>query len=525
MYLPLPIPEEMASWDKKAMDEVGILPEILMENASREALNIIKYRFENFRGGSALVFAGSGNNGGDAFALARHLWNHDVKVMILHSKRLKEYKGAAKYHMSLVKTLEIPLMYLHEYNLDFLKDVDIIVDGLLGTGFSGTLKAEYVQWVKAINKLGKKSYVISLDIPSGINGITGEPSPVAVKADDTITFEEAKLGLMQPEAREYSGCLSIGKIGIPKKIKRENPPQHFGLNIQVLGKLPFPRKTMHKGNAGHVLVIGGSTGLSGAAVLSALGALRSGAGLVTIACPGALAKDIRFGWPEIMVMPMGEDETWHADLMKDLEPKLENFDCVIVGPGMGREPETQEFIKAFVRKAPDKVLFDADALYFLGRDPTCLEELSRTSEVIVTPHPGELARFFDVTAQDINQNRTGFARSFTEKYGVSLVLKGAGTIVATPGSPFYVSPFATPSLAVGGSGDVLSGIIGSLMGQNMPAVDAANVGVYWHGLAGKHLEEKFPFRGSLAREIADVLPEVMAKAKQREEFCCPESLF
>ncbi|MCA1743662.1 MAG: NAD(P)H-hydrate dehydratase, partial [Desulfovibrionales bacterium] len=402
---------------------------------------------------------------------------------------------------------------------------DIIVDGLLGTGFSGTLKAEYVKWVKAINKLGKKSYVISLDIPSGINGITGEPSPVAVKADDTITFEEAKLGLMQPQAREYTGCLSIGKIGIPKRIKRENPPLHFGLNIQVLGKLPFPRRTMHKGHAGHVLVVGGSAGLSGAAVLTSLGALRSGAGLVSIACPGALARDIRSGWPEIMVRPLSDSEKWHAGLMEDLEPELKDFDCVIVGPGMGRDPETQEFLKAFIQKAPDKVLFDADALYFLAKDPSCLEEFSKTREVIVTPHPGELARFFDVTAQEINQNRTDFARDFTEKYKVSLVLKGAGTIVAAQGYPFYVSPFATPSLAVGGSGDILSGMIGSLMGQNMPVVDAANVGVYWHGLAGKHLEEKFPFRGSLAREIADALPEVMSKAKQRDETCCPESLF
>ncbi|WP_028574222.1 bifunctional ADP-dependent NAD(P)H-hydrate dehydratase/NAD(P)H-hydrate epimerase [Desulfonatronovibrio hydrogenovorans] len=525
MYLPLPIPEEMAEWDRLTMDELGILPEILMENASREALNTIKFRFENFRGGSALVFAGSGNNGGDAFALARHLWNHDVKVMILHSKRLKEYAGAAAYHLSLVRSLDIPLMYLHEYNLDFLKGVDIIVDGLLGTGFSGQLRDSYIEWIKAINKLAKKSYVISLDIPSGIDGITGKPSPVAVRADDTITFEEAKLGLLQPDAREYVGCLSVGKIGIPKKIKRDNPPQHFALNIQVLDQVAFPKKTMHKGEGGHVLVVGGSSGLSGAAVLSALGALRAGAGLVTIACPGALAREIRAGWPEIMVLPLGDSQDWHKGLMQDLVPWLPKFSSVIVGPGMGRSSDTAGFIKAYLDNIHPRSLFDADALYFFARDKNLFKKMAKAEDVIFTPHPGEMARFFDTTATEVNRDRTHFAREFIRQFGGNLVLKGACTIIAGKESPFYVSPFAVPNLAVGGAGDVLAGVIGSLMGQNLEPVDAANIGVYWHGLAGKELAKAYPFRGNLAREIADALPGILAKVRSKETECCPDSLF
>ncbi|MFP4084615.1 MAG: NAD(P)H-hydrate dehydratase [Desulfonatronovibrio sp.] len=524
MYLPLPTPEEMAQWDRLTMDELGILSEILMENASREALNVIKYRFEDLKGGTALVFAGSGNNGGDAFALARHLWNHDVKVMILHSKRLKEYSGSAGYHLSLVRKLEIPLMYLHEYNLDFLKGVDIIVDGLLGTGFSGQLREDFVKWIKAINKLAEKSYVISLDIPSGIDGLTGKPSPVAVLADDTITFEEPKLGLLQPPAREHVGCLAVGKIGIPKKIKKENPPEHFGLNIQVLDQLTFPKKTMHKGESGHVLVLGGSRALSGAAVLSALGALRAGAGLATIACPAELAAEIRSGWPEIMVLPLGEGRHWRKDLMADLAPRLDKFSSVIIGPGMGREGQTGEFVRAYLENMHPRSLFDADALYFLARDKSLVQIINPASEVIFTPHPGEMARFFGVSAQEINRDRTCFARKFTTEYGINLVLKGACTIIAGQDSPFYVSPFATPNLATGGAGDVLSGVIGSLMSQGFGPVDAANIGVYWHGLAGRDLEKRYPFRGNLAREIADTLPQVLAKLRSRSDECFEGSL-
>ncbi len=524
MYLPLPTPDEMSLWDRLAMDELGIMPEILMENASREALNVIKYRFDCLKGRSALVFAGSGNNGGDAFALARHLWNHGVKVMILHSKKLKEYSGSAGYQLSLAVSLEIPLMLLNEYNLDFLKGVDIIVDGLLGTGFTGQVREDYMEWIKDINKLAESSYVISLDIPSGLDGVSGKPSPVAVRADDTVTFEEAKLGLLQPPAREYVGCLAVGKIGIPMKIKRDNPPRHFGLRVHVLEQIAFPKKTMHKGEAGHVLVVGGSTGLSGAALLSALGALRAGSGLVTIACPAGLAKEIRSGWPEIMVLPLGEGCAWHEGLMADLGPSLDRFNSIIIGPGMGREGQAGGFIKKYLDNMHPRSIFDADALYFFAKDKSLMNNLSQARDVIFTPHPGEMARFFNVSAMEINNDRTHFSHEFTREYGVNLVLKGACTIIAGKDSPFYISPIAAPNLAVGGAGDILSGIIGSLLARGFGPIDAANIGVYWHALAGQVLAKKYPFRGNLAREIADALPEVLAMIRSAENDCFPDSL-
>ena len=522
MYLPLPTPQEMAAWDKRSMDEFDLRPELLMENASREAFSQIKSRFADLSGRTALIFAGSGNNGGDAFALARHLWNSGVKVMTLHSKRLKEYEGATGYHLSVLRKLEIPYSYLSEYNLDFIKDVDIIVDGLLGTGFTGELREDYVHWIKAINKIGARAYVISLDIPSGIDGITGEPSPVAVKADDTVAFEEAKLGLMQPEAREYVGCLSIKKIGIPQCIKNDNPPKHYVLDIDILNRLETPRRTMHKGEGGHVLVLGGSQSLSGAAVLACLGALRAGAGLVTLACPADLAGQIRCGWPEIMTLPLGQGFYWRRDMFGQLKDELTRFDSVVVGPGMGRDDDTREFFCDYLENVHPRTLFDADALYFLAGDNSLMSRLSQSSEVVLTPHPGEMARFFSVSPAQVNQDRISYVRKFSAKFRVNLVLKGASTLIAGVDQHFYISPFATSNLAVGGSGDVLAGIIGSLMTQSLSTLDAASLGVYWHGLSGKELEKAYPFRGNMAREIADTLPAVLSRYKGKK---CEDKVF
>ena len=516
MYLPLPTPQEMAAWDKRSMDDFDLRPELLMENASREAFSQIKNRFADLTGRSALIFAGPGNNGGDAFALARHLWISGVKVMTLHSKRLKEYDGASGYHLSVLRKLEVPYAHLSEYNFDFIRDVDIIVDGLLGTGFTGELRQDYVDWIKSINKMGEKAYVISLDIPSGIDGITGEPSPVAVRADDTVAFEEAKLGLMQPEAREYVGCLSIKKIGIPQSIKHDSPPEHYVLDVDILDRLEIPRRTMHKGEGGHVLVLGGSQALSGAAVLTCLGALRAGAGLVTLACPADLARQIRCGWPEIMTIPLGEGFDWRREMFSQLKDELPRFDSVVVGPGMGRDDDTRAFFCDYLENVHQRTLFDADALYFLAGDDSLMQRISRSSEVILTPHPGEMARFFHVSAAQINQERSRFVREFSEKYNVNLVLKGASTLISGVDRHFYISPFATSNLAVGGSGDVLAGIIGSLMAQSLSTLDAASLGVYWHGLAGKDLENTYPFRGNLAREIADILPGVLARYKGKK---------
>ena len=507
MYAPLPTPEEMTEWDRACMDTYGPSGAILMENASREAFHVLSHHFEELAGRNAVIFAGSGNNGGDAFALARQLWNHDVKVMILHTRDREHYKGESAYHMDLALNLDIPCLYLPDYNLDFLKSIDIVVDGLLGTGFKGDLSEDYQRWIRAMNKLGKNSFVLSLDIPSGINGTTGIPSPEAVYADVTVTFEAAKLGLFLPPSRKHVGELAIKKIGIPKIVKHQLLPTHVALTSEIRTFLPMPNATMHKGDAGHVLILGGSEAYTGAPLLSALGALRSGAGLVTIAAPRKLVHEIKNGWPDIMGLPLGTDDQWSAVCLEDLKPHMFKFSAVVFGPGLGRSQGAREFLEAYLEMAHPKTLFDADALYFLATDQNLMHKVPDTS--IVTPHPGEMSRFFQVTAQELNTTRAEYVRKFTKKFNVNILLKGAATIISNGEDPVYISPFATPNLALGGAGDVLSGVIATLLAQQVSPLMAAQLGVYWHGLCGRILAREYPFRGNLAQDIAHTLPQAL----------------
>ncbi len=520
LYDPLPTPEEMAQWDKMCIETYGPSGAILMENASREACHVLTRHVGTLRGRSALVFAGSGNNGGDAFALARHLWNHGVKVMILRTKEHKAYTGDTAYHLDLALRLDIPSLSLPDYNLDTLPTVDMVVDGLLGTGFQGPLHKPFQRWIKAINKLGQNSFVLALDIPSGINGTTGIPSPVAVQADVTVTFEAAKLGLFLPPSRQYVGTLAIRTIGIPSIILNQHPPAHVALTENIFHALPQPHASMHKGEAGHVLIVGGSAPFTGAPLLSGLGAMRSGAGLVTIAAPGGLVHDITSGWPDIMSLALGDTKDWDASCAIHLREHIPRFHAVALGPGLGRSPGALAFLKAYLEQPHPHTLFDADALYFLATHKELIDKVPPSS--LLTPHPGEMARFFQVTSEEINTARISYVRQFLQHYKVNLLLKGAATIISNGMDPVYISPFATPNLALGGSGDVLAGIIAALMARGVSTLMAAQLGVYWHGLCGRVLAQTYPLRGNMPQDIAHTLPQALKEWSSRQPCNLPD---
>ncbi len=512
MFAPLPTPAEIAVWEKSTIEDFGLPGLVLMESASREALRVLQHHFGNLRGHSAILFAGPGNNGGDAFALARHLHNLDCKVLILHMKHKKEYTGECALQLAMIEQLGVACSYLPEYDIDLLPPIDIVVDGLFGTGLTGEIREDRLRWIKRVNRVGRNAFVLSLDIPSGINGVTGKPMPIAVKADVTVTFEEAKLGLFLPPAKEFTGELVIGKIGIPRFLKTKYPCKHVAITEKILQKIEAPNPTMYKGKAGHLLIIGGSTGLSGAPALTALGAFRSGVGLVTVASPEDLCPEIKNGFPEIMTLPLATGKKWNKECMETLAPHLEKFSSVVIGPGLGRSEGAHEFLREYMKTPHPRTIYDADALFFLAQDETLAAGLDINS--IYTPHPGELAAFFDVTSEKINLSRITYATRFTERFPGTLVLKGAATIIASSQkeAPVYVSPFTTPSLAVGGSGDILAGIAGNLRGQGFSAIDTAAMAVYWHGLAGQKLLQDLPLRGNLASEIAHQLPFVIKEA-------------
>lgn len=504
MDTPLPTPREMARWDDLAIREAGIMGEILMENASREALRVLCSEGPELSDAFALFFAGSGNNGGDAFALARHASDRGARCLVLHTRSLEEYSGETLYHARLCRDCGVRMLRLGEEEQESLPQPDIVVDGLLGTGFSGELRKDYLAWVRWINRLGERAFVLSLDIPSGMNGENGQTGSEAVRADCTVTFQACKRGLFFPGAEEFTGPLHVARIGIPAWIRENNPPSLFALDQGVFSRIPRPEPTMHKGRAGHVLIVGGSSGMTGAPALAGIGALYAGAGLVTVACPSDICGQVKQGWPELMSIPLSPGDSWSADSFSGLKKELTRFDAVVLGPGLGRDTGALDFVRTYLRQTCLPTVFDADALFALSQDRSLMTNLSRDD--VLTPHPGEMARLRQSATETVQSDRIGTARNAARETGCSVVLKGAASVVSHPEGPDRISPFASANLAVGGSGDVLAGVIGSLIARGVPSLEAACLGVYWHGKTGARLEDDYPFRGNLARDIAFKLP-------------------
>lgn len=511
MPTPLPTPAEMALWDHLTSTDFGLSGEMLMENASRAALAVLKDHFGSLDGKSVLVFAGPGKNGGDAFALARHLTDSGARVHVLHTKQVSQYTDESAFHLRLVKRLGIACFPLSGQDVSDFPPADIVVDGLLGTGLRDSLRPELHALVETVNTLGKGAFIFSLDIPSGLSGLTGLPMPVAVRADLTVTFEAAKLGLFLPGAHAYIGKLVVVPIGIPEYIKIQNPVLHVGLDASLADSLSAPQADMHKNRGGHVLILGGSPGMTGAPLLAARAAFRAGAGLITIACPQALTATYA-AFPEYMTLALGRGETWTRECFAALSEHLPRFASVVLGPGMGRAPGGLEFLRAYLTSPHPRTLYDADALFHLAQSPELLGGLGL--DALLTPHPGELGAFFGLSGAQINLDRLKYARQFAQEQQVNVVLKGAGSLVAGPLDPVAISPFSAPNLAIAGSGDMLSGLVGALMGRGLATLTAAQIGVYWHGYAGVALARDFPWRGNTPLEIADILPTVLKEWKQ-----------
>jgi len=516
MLLPLPTPAEMSAWDRETIHTIGIPGITLMESASREAVNVLLEEYGAVDGAVIHCFAGAGNNGGDALALARHLLDLGAEVTVFHTRPKKGYRGETRTNLRWAQKLGIPLIHLAGISLDALPQPDIIVDGLLGTGFQGTLRQDFLDLVRAINRLGQRAFVLSVDIPSGLNGLTGRPQPEAVLADATATFQSPKLGLVMPEATPFTGALHVCPIGIPVKVQEDNPVRHHLITGRVMDTLPAPTRDMHKGRAGHVLVVGGSFGLTGAPHLAALAALRSGAGLVTVACPAGLADAVKGGSPDIMTLPLGQGSAWTENMADAVKTELHRFDAMVIGPGLGREPGATAFALELMASCDVPMVVDADALFALAAFPEHLKALHE--KTVLTPHPGEMARLLGVDTPEVQADRLGATDRFLAECDATLVLKGAGTLAADQ-SMTCVSPFAEPNLSIGGSGDVLSGVIGALLAVGLPPLHAACAGVFWHGLAGHALKHEFPARGNLASEIANMLPHAAASFTKELETC------
>lgn len=590
MFAALPSPAEMSCWDRAAI-EMGLPEPLLMENAAREALHVLLHVVAHktlsfartsdssgtLHGTRILLFMGSGNNGGDAACLARHLHDAGADVLVLHARPLRACKGTTARHVRLARRCGVTFAPASGWP-DSYRDThwdplwcpeaddgnppassfiplraggpDIVIDGLLGTGFSGTLRSEERRLVTRINAfsgqttpLCHRAFILALDIPSGLNGLTGRPCPIAVRAHATVSFEAAKPGLILPEAAPFVGQLHVRPIGIPRVIREQHPASYRLIDREAAVLLPVPTPHWHKGTAGNVLIIGGTNGtsssheqsslsdggLTGAPHLAARAALRSGAGLVRVAGPSGLCADIKAHCPDIMTCPLGAPgiQHWSPALLPELLPFLQRCDAVVIGPGIGREPDTVAFVLAFLA-LPNRpaTVIDADALHALATAPHLLRHLAPTD--ILTPHPGEAAAILGEPVAQVQADRFAALDALTKLSPAVWILKGAGTLVGSTDCPVFISPHAVPNLAVGGSGDVLAGCIGTLLAQFtkqtrqseklMPESQlAACLGVLVHAEAGHLLARTFPLRGNTASDIADALPQ--ARAKLVREAC------
>lgn len=471
--------EQIRELDQRTI-AAGTSGEELMERAgyavAKTAVEFLKRRDSR----SALLFAGKGNNGGDAFVAARHLAGAGCEPTVVLLCRRDELRGDALTHfqrMVGVKIVEWPCE---------LETAGVIVDGLLGTGLSGDVREPLASAIRFINH--QPSTIVAIDIPSGLDSDTGEVHGSCVRADVTVTMGLPKIGLLKPAATDFVGRIEVADIGLVET--------DVSGDVELITRedihLPARRRSAHKGDFGHLLVVAGSEGYTGAPVICAHAAARTGAGLVTLAVTREIYPIVASSCPpEVMPRPVTLDE---------LSPSfLSQFDAIALGPGLGQKAEMQKAVWKLVTSAAAPMVVDADALNALAQSVAALKKVH--GRMVVTPHPGEMGRLVGKSAKEVQAQRWEIALGFAQEYGVATVLKGAGTVVADQSGELWVNSTGNPGMAKGGMGDALTGIIGALLAQGMSPAEAARAGVFVHGLAGDLAAEKHGERAMLANDL------------------------
>ncbi|MDO5116843.1 MAG: NAD(P)H-hydrate dehydratase [Synergistaceae bacterium] len=492
--------------DRIAERRFGIPSVVLMENAARGAADAA----EGLAGcvGSCLVLAGGGNNGGDGFAAARHLLLRGWNVTVVKTHSDEDYKGDAALNLAILRALAGERLAVAESGgLDdsvlkkYICEAAVVIDALLGTGTKGAPRGEAARLISLTE--GAEN-VLSLDIPSGIDPDGGGLYSPSVRASATVTFLAPKRGMAFSPALESCGRRIAADIGAPAEaLLPEEPALVLYEKEDIRALLPPLSRDIHKTERGGLLICAGSEVYRGAPLLTALGALRAGAGLVFLAVPDFIAANVSAALPEAIVLPLATrngaiDAEAASALISSWLPRC---GAAVIGPGMGRGAEAGELFLRFWKNCRIPLLIDADMLYFFAER---LSELPERNDVLLTPHGGEAARILRTSAAAVNSARADSAERLKERAGFAL-LKGRNTLIASDG-PLRMIGAGSPALAVPGSGDVLSGVIGALMASGIPIADAATAGALAHGAAGEALEDKKGLRGALAREIADEIP-------------------
>ena len=515
--------EEMRALDRAAEEEIGIPGLVLMENAGRAVADAAEKLLGSCCHKKVLIFAGKGNNGGDGSGAGRWLHNRDAEVTLVLACTAEELSGSAadelQYYIACGATvLEVTdaddnLRFAEIENLAF--QADILIDALMGTGFSGKMRPLFIRLCGCINRVKEKNpacKVLAVDIPTGVNADTGEVDGSAVRADTTVTMALPKLGLYLYPGAEHTGAVQVADIGMPASLLKEAAGNRILLTKELVkALLPDRPKNAHKGSAGRVMVVAGSCGYVGAAALSSFAAVKGGAGLVTLLTPENTREILAIKLTEVMVkgLPVSNDRLVMEEAMEVVSEALEKADVLAIGPGFGVSEETGSLIREILVTTAVPCVIDADAITALKDHTELLSHM--LAEKVLTPHPGEMARITGIRISEIEKNRVEVARLYAEKWQAVIVLKGVPTVIALPDGTVYLNTTGTPAMATGGSGDVLTGLIAALIGQGLTVADAAVAGVYIHGLAGE-LAAKGSV-GLAATELLQMLPEARKQIK------------
>jgi NAD(P)H-hydrate epimerase len=511
----------MRHLDRFAIENCRIPGLLLMENAGAGTVNAIAAHFGDPGGRTMAIVVGPGNNGGDGLVIARHILQRGGLPLVFLLVKPEKLNGDAAVNLEIVRHLEIPLFIIDDPAkiktlANSLPDCDLIVDAIFGTGLTRKPGGHYAAAIETINAAGCP--VVSVDLPSGLNSDTGRPVGATVRATLTATCGVAKPGLFIGDGAHHAGIVVIIDICLPPQALAETDLQIELLDADtVQGWLPPRPESAHKGSFGHLLVVAGSRGLSGAALLCARGALRSGAGLVSLASLDQLQPIFAAALPEAMTIPLpsaNEVCMGKADLNSILAA-ITGKSAAVIGPGLGQAPVTGELVAALYRQLEIPLLVDADGLNLLAGRKMDLGDAPAPR--VLTPHPGEMSRLTGLSVAEIQADRLGVAREFAFHHKIYLVLKGNGTVIAAPDGRLAVNSTGNPLLATGGSGDVLAGLIGGLLAQGLSAWQSAGLGVFVHGQAADRRRDADRLRGGLlASELADELPLTMAALHQNQ---------
>jgi NAD(P)H-hydrate epimerase len=511
--------DEMRAMDRQTIESFGIPGRILMENAGRDATRILREHFSGIALRRIGVMAGRGNNGGDGFVIARYLANAGIKVNVYLLSKSASVAGDAAANLKLLAPMGIPVIELPDIETfsrhkSALRHMDLWVDAILGTGLKSSVKGHFSKVIDFLNRLNKP--IFAVDIPSGLNSDTGQPCGSCISAQATATFAFAKAGQVQYPGVDYCGKLHIIDIGIPNTIVNQIAPRQYLLTAEQIGNYLRPRSSdTHKGKTGHLLVLAGSAGKTGAAAMTATSALRAGAGLVTVAIPQSLNPVLESLVLEAMTEPLPEKQ---EGILGDtafaaIRGLISGKKALALGPGLGQSEETKKLVLRIIEKSTIPVIVDADGLNHLAGN---LQMLSRRKiPIILTPHPGEMARLINSDVSAIQQDRIGAARELSVRFKVHTALKGAATVLAHPDGKIYINSSGNSGMAAGGMGDVLTGVIAGFLTQGYTPKAAMHAGVYLHGAAADTLAKRIGPFGFLAHEVMDAIPGEICKLVAR----------